>query len=392
MKRLIYLVLLFFAAGLPGCNRGESTFNCGDVINQAVNLIKSHHISIPVPDSLNYDLRHTVVNCQVNSGCFYYGLDPLNNSVDIYNLSTNRFITSLRYFNDGRPGSFPITTFYVHNADSIFLFSEELLTLILVNTGNEIKYKCDLKYALQELEQKHRGLFLDMADKDMVYLKHGNLICFKLGNELYSPPASGFFNTPLIAAFSLRHEKFSGVFGDFPEECSNNPTPLSIGFYLTGTGADSGVLVNFYSLPYLMEITPAGESKKICRKSNHLPDKWEEYSGDFSDFRSFQQYLISNGYYTKCLTGKNGNLKAVVVKHAVTSTTFDRPANAFDAPFSILLCDNNQVAGEANFESSRYNYYNTHLMDEKWLLLDCNNINNPQFREGYLEFDVFELK
>lgn len=384
-------LLIVFMLGCGGCTHRKNEIRCVAERTNSVYLEKTGHVSIPVPDSLNYELRHQKVICERQAECFLVGLDPTRNSIDIYDLNAQKFIRSVQFFDDGRPGSFSISAYCVHRPDSLFLFSEESFQLLLISHKNAISKIWDLKPAMIELNLKYQGLYLDLLDNDMVFDKRKGFIYFKLANELYRPGSAKSFTFPLIAAYDLRKEQFVGVYGNFPAEFREKPNPLSIAFRIEGTGPGNGVLINFYSSHYLIEFFENGLAQEICRKSNYLPSVYPNYTDSFDDFASFQRYVVQNGYYVKCLFDYENNPRVMVIKHAVTDRPETRPANGYDAPFSLMIFEG-KFLGEIPFPSRKYNYFNTQLLDGKFVLMDCNNPYNSEMREGFIEFDVFEIK
>lgn len=383
--RLASILLLVVAQGCRNESYQSPCMPASNLLNQFEQIAR---ISIPVPDSLNYALSFPFLHCFDSTSCLYFGLDETNNSIDVYDMINRAVLSSTRFRNDGSPASFSIEGYFVHNPDSIFLYSEEPPALLLMDYRGNVQERWSLREAALNLADSSSGYFIALLDNEMIFVKSHGIVYFKFSHEWTDPGDTRFFSEPFMAGYHLQTGRFTPIFGRFPEESRLHPNPLSVGFGIVGRGQQNGILLNLFGSHRLWEVTPDGILEGLCRKSHYLPDRLPPFGSDaFGNFYAFQQYLTHNGYYTKCILDKHGSVRYCIVKHGVDLFFPDRMATAFDASFSCIIFDNNQPESEVLFPAKVYNYFNAHYFLGD-LMVDRNNVLNSDHREGVWEFDV----
>jgi hypothetical protein len=92
------------------------------------------NIEVPLKGKVQYN--HSQI--QLKDSCNFIGLDRDFQRLDIFSICDSTFKKSLIFSKDGPDKIFPISSFYYHSADSIFLFSLEALSFQLINEGAQL--------------------------------------------------------------------------------------------------------------------------------------------------------------------------------------------------------------------------------------------------------------
>ena len=362
--------------------------------NPSIVLTKTKTVRIPV-DTIQY--KHFASNVYSNDTLLYYfGLDRGRNAIDIFDINNEVYLASLDFSKEGSPNPLSVTDFYVHNLDSIFVFSSDSYRLQLITIDGNVKYNQVVdNRAINELHYNKSIIGLEPIPAHIYY---------DASNECIWIPATpykregedNFFDQSFLIGYKFAENKLLSFSGQYPKQFSDkNQTPFtqSAWFDILTSPAKNQFKILFFGSPYVMNYdwvkdTVIGYN---CIQSNYLPKEPLEFKGDLESRMERKRFRIKNGLYLSAL-GQFGAYKYFPVRHPQPLKKVSGHLNDFySSSWSVVVLDNDwNTVGEMKFPADTYDIYNLHNTTHGFLV-SKENPNNDKNEEDYLEFEIYNF-
>ena len=247
--RLILLTIFLFL----GCTSTEEKANP----TLTYTILKS--IEIPIEADVQY--AHSQIQL-VNENEFI-GLDQNFSKLDVFSLKDGRFIKSIHFEQDGPNRIYPVSSFYYHNKDSIFLFSLAASSFQLINDGAEVlslfrmddnKYPSEISDTIIGADNRFYPISITQNEEwnlPFVYnSEKGELIVNTLPETYLEGfnDRQSFYSAPIISNFDLSSLEFTKFSGRWPKAIYHKKMAPNNPFTDFSFNADSQeILINFYN-------------------------------------------------------------------------------------------------------------------------------------------------
>lgn len=362
--------------------------------HKSIVLTKTKSVRIPV-DTIQY--KHFISNVYSNDTLLYYfGLDRGRNVIDVFDINNEEYLTSIKFSKEGSKNPLLVTDFYVHNLDSIFVFSSDSYRLQLITINGDIKYNQIVDN--KEINELH-------YNKSIIGLEPiPARIYYDASNECIWIPATpykregeeGFFDQSFLIAYKFAEKKLLSFSGQFPAQYSDkNETPFtqSAWFDILTSPAKNQLNILFFGSPYVMNYNWVKDSVigYNCIQSNYLPKEPLKFKGDLESRMERKRFRIQNGLYLSAL-GQFGAYKYFPVRHPQPLKKADGHLNDFySSTWSVVVLDDDwHTVGEMKFPADTYDIYNLHNTTHGFLV-SKENPNNNKNEEDYLEFEIYNF-
>lgn len=392
MKFRILILILFI---LSSCSKFKENENPG------LSYTVLNSVKIPIAPDVQYE--HSQI--QMVGGNKFVGLDRNFRKLDFFSLEKNKFLSSTKFKNDGPNWIYPVSSFYYHNKDSIFLFSLDASAFQLINQKGQVKNSIridDNQYPPNISEDiigtdnqffpisitQNDGLFIpffyDSKNEEMIFNIVANSYLDGFNDR------QTFYSAPIVSNFDLRTLEFKNFLGKWPKEKYNQqmtPNNVFTGFCLNTNNHDR--LINFYNADKIYSVN---ENKFFNVESNHVKnditlfdiENQKEYSTEeeldaLNDDEAYVNLIydpFENLYYRIFKYSTHGSVGSVHKMEANWSLI------AFTPKFKVL--------GEVEFPASVYNFLQI-LPTEKGLLISKENAWSKENNEQKYEFDLVKI-
>jgi hypothetical protein len=388
----ILIWLIIFVAVLTNCKTNNQEYKCY-TNNELIEASIIKEVKLDVAGlQYNHEFSQTIY---FDNTDWYIGLDIVRNCLDIFDLTNQEFHKSLCFKNDGSEGSIEVTDFYVHNRDSLIIFSEDTKVQIksfenhLVNEWG-LRTEKIVEWSKEELtigfESSVARIYYDS--------KSNKLFIPSVAPVYYSD--DNYFNAPTLVSFNLEDGEYDDIGNFVPDDMKNkglNPNSYSDWYNIVDVDDSENLLIsycgsNFYSKG---KLGLQDNLSLICRKSSAL-ELTQEFNGDMNDINHQKKYTIENGLYRLSFYHSKYNYYITSVRH---NQDFKKPSgllnNTFIAPFSILVLNNNyEHLKEIQIPKEKYNFNKVYPHSEGVLIMK-ENPNDENNEEDLLEFSVFAI-
>ncbi len=357
-------------------------FSCGqDSTNNDKQRVK---VSLVATDKkLSFKIPNNIIN---NSACvlpyftpdssYLYYLSGLTNKICVFNIGSQKLIRIINLEQRGPDGVGWVNGFEVVNPDSIYVTSNYLTRLFLVNSkGKLISY---IDYS----NYKHDGLINPPDSRSLENMR----MAFK-DDKIYLPYyPPGIVNNPpkdtrFVAVVDTQKKVVNTLNVGFPENYwDNEHYPKWFGFFLY----KNRFYIN-YMFSNIIRTSSDGNiwddyiiKSKYAKIDNYIPF---EKPGLSACFPRLVVDTYRNVFY-RFFEFEQGNLKGR------TKTDLMRWPQRFSI---IILDDKLEIIGETVFPKDKYDM-NGYFITDEGLYLSLSNPFNPDYNEDLLEFQLFKIK
>jgi hypothetical protein len=390
-----YLLLLSILLSFLSCSNLKERDN--SQLDYAI--LKSNEI----PIDANVQYEHSQI--QLVDEDTFVGLDQNFSKLDFFSLAENEFLFSTQFENDGPNRIYPVSSFFYHNKDSIFLFSLAASSFQLINHKAEVKalYRMDdnrFPATVSKEIKGNEGQFFPIAITEngefhfpFIYDAKANELLVNIVADSYF---EGFndrqtiYSGPIISNFDLETQEFTQFQGKWPSRIYHQkmvPSNPFTNFCLNSDNQD--VLINFYNANQIFSVK---EDEFFKVESNHA-------KGDITlfDIENQKEYsteeeldaLNDDEAYVNLIYDPYQNLYYRIFKFSNNqdeSGTHKMEANwsliAFTPAFKVL--------GEVEFPASVYNFLQM-IPTEKGLLISKESAWSKKNKEEIYEFDLVKI-
>ncbi|HET8861072.1 DUF4221 family protein [Marivirga sp.] len=355
---------------------------------------------------LNGEDQYNHSQIQLKDSCFVIGLDRDFQKLDIFSYCDQSFNKTIAFSNDGPNRIFPITSFYYHSSDSIFLFSLDASVFQLIDQEANLINEWRL---LENIFPRNVGEEIDggtgyfypfsLTQNGMfnIPFKYDSLAGQLVFNIVAQSSFSGFhdlktfYSSPVLTKYSIKDDTFRDFEGHWPKiyqksEAPNNPFN-NFAFNIS----KNEEIINFYN------------SNNVFSSIN---DKFYEIKSDFID-QSFTLFSITEGFdytteqeleayhndegYVNLVYDTYRKLYYRIAKHA-NKNSGNENMHRMESAWSIVVFNEQyEILGEVLMPKTIYNYLHI-LPTPQGILISKENPYSPTNKEEVYEFDLIEIK
>jgi hypothetical protein len=355
-------------------------------------LIPARTYNIPIEGK---QYQHLAYQMKAEDGNeLLYGLDHVNQKIDIINISQKRYESSID-FSGEKSNINEISQFYVHTTDSIFLFSADLQTFWLINGDGKNLHKWEPLYNVEDEEitgrynfiniyaigQFSTNFFYDGEKKQLIFPVLFMTDGFNILHDfVYQDPPTAFLN--LQDTTNTIH-----LLGKFPLNYQEEEVPLDPACDFVSVEGD--IYQNF---SFSDAIYSVADSTFLTIKSTFKKEEFTKFQRgkDPSTKKQMQVYHFEL-MYEQLIPVPEKRLLARVVKLAQKENSGDRGNVHIQAPWSILIydLDKQEILNEYLFPANKYNFHHIFFKTDGFYVLKENpyDLTNDEeiFSLGYFK-------
>jgi hypothetical protein len=324
-----------------------------------------------------------------------FGLDHVNQKIDLINLSQGRYEHGID-FSDAKNNFNEISQFFVHTADSIFLFSADLQTFWLINSRGENLNQWQPPYNLEDEEiaskynfiniyaigQFNTRFFYDGKTKQLIfpvlYMTDGYNI---LHNFAYKNPPIGFLN--LQDPTNTMHLR-----GKFPINYQEVEVPFDPASDFIKVAGD--IYQNFSFSDAIYSVT---DSTFFTVASTFKKEEFTKFQRgkDPSTKKQMQVYHFEL-MYEQLIPIPDKRRLARVVKLAQEKNSGDKSNVHLQAPWTMIIydLDKKMILCEYLFPANKYDFHHIFFKKEGFYILKENPYDLANDEEVF-SLDYFKL-
>lgn len=372
---LLYLVLFCMACKKPVDSTVESSTNTGNIESRIkFSLAPKDIIEIPIDTlSLNYSLYPG-----------YYANDTIElyitaneniNGLDFYDLNKKRLVKRNIFDRVGPHGILSIRKFFIKSLDSIYIYSDQDLRILLVN------YKGDVLNRIK-VEQPW------MANLLQPFLVKDNVAFFGYMNYGDNRAQTGYKTMRAQDLVRGITREFGPMYPQvFEKYLFYNFLP----FYTYGHNNNFvvrfGSLSQIYNYDISTDSTTVFQMKSVWEVLTIQPDKKaNEFREMDKDHEGLEQGEYLGVYYDRY----NHVYYSIFSQGIPVLSIHGKKQDFMDKPISIIIFNEQfEYCGETLLEKNTY--FNNFLPTKRGLLIPMSHPKNPGNDENKLQFQVFKL-
>tara|TARA_B110000027_G_C16088741_1_gene287313 strand:+ start:350 stop:1522 length:1173 start_codon:yes stop_codon:yes gene_type:complete len=387
-KKIIALLFVFI---LFNCKNGETKkeFLITNTKEHELFLNKDRTININISEDVYYYSFLTQIYSENNTSYLIRQRNRTSDlGIDIIDLSTNKYIKSIKVEKEGDNGVGRLASFYYINNDSILLLNDT--SVITIDSDSKVTSR---KPFINSNDDYFPTV---VSNKTKSFIKGDNFFFSKL--SFSHPSKNDFFETNNIFSFNLKNFKGEEVPNTFFSEKHLNKcwAYSDADFYSTYNEKANELLFSFpiddniykYSLASkkITEIIPSKSSYKKARVN----------SINCNSIRSFDEkkHNYTNFYYSFIIFDKYKNLYYRMGLLPEENYSSKNNYKNFDRKFVITILNSSmEVVGETKVLNSKLEYvYFDWFLNQEGLWISSNNPKNDLFNENTLSYTLFKLE
>lgn len=376
-----FILLLVFVSA---CNKGEN-LGKADASVVSKELVKSSKSLIIPIDSLTVNRSTQLVHYQ-DSKDWLFNLNMSTNEKQMYDLKDKSLHKRLKFPVEGNNGVGRIFSFHIHNLDSIFLFQQFSTDIYLTDTSQSIKNKITV-----QVPEMHTPPFVHSTYFSSPVVVIDDALVVK------TRPADDYKEIT-NDVLSKRHLTYSINLNKGETELLNHKYPndyLEDGYKLFdfsfAKGLDKWVYSFhsdhnlYYSDSMQAGLTAAFSKSKYINGFQSIDvfgsrEQHYKYYASAANYKSILYDKFKNVYYRFCYPEIEVSSEEEIMKYRFLPKLF-----------SILILDSElNVIGETLFDKDKFLSDNAFITEEG-IYLSKNHPDNPELKEDYLSFALFEL-
>jgi|GEM_PF-6205196 hypothetical protein len=392
MKNLLILLTFFL---FLGCTSTEEKANP----TLTYRILKS--IEIPIKANVQY--AHSQI--QLVNEHEFIGLDQNFNKLDVFSLKDDRFIKSIHFEQDGPNRIYPVSSFYYHNKDSIFLFSLAASSFQLINDKakvlslfrmDENKYPSEISNTIVGTDNRFYPISITKNEDwnlPFVYNSDNGELIVNTLPETYLEgfnDRQSFYSAPITSNFDVSSLEFTTFSGRWPKEiyhqkmAPNNPFT---NFCFNATSQE--ILINFYNADKIYSV----KRNKFYKVQSNAA------KGDVTlfDIESTKEYtteeeldaLSRDEGYVNLIYDQFEDKYYRIFKHS--SHNQEGSIHKMEAEWSLVAFTSDfKVLGEVRFPASIYNFLQI-MPTKEGILISKESAFSKHNNEEKYEFDLVKF-
>lgn len=391
MKNLLLLTIFLL---LLACSNSEEKENP----NLNYTILKS--IDIPIEEDVQYN--HSQI--QLMDEDKFVALDQNFSKLDFFSLENNEFLYSTQFESDGPNQIYPVSSFYYHNKDSIFLFSLDASSFQLINQEAEVmdlfrmndnQYPSTISeniigsnnlffpISIIEMGMIHIPFFYNSDTREIIVstVPDTNLEGF---NDRQS-----FYSAPIISSFDIKSLEFNNFYGRWPKVYDQKNTPNNPFNNFCFNSDSQDILINFYNSA---DIYSHKADEFFNVKSNNEKEDFTlfdiEGNRDYTTEEEMEAFDNDEGY-VNLIYDQYQNMYYRIFKGSAHHN--EDNTNKMEANWSLIAFTTEfEVLGEVEFPAAVYNFFQI-VPTPKGLLISKESEWRKNNKENKYEFDLVKI-
>lgn len=320
---------------------------------------------------------------------YLFTLSTMQQRLEVFNVEKGKmdFFINFRDVDELTKNQITIDNYYIHNLDSIFLFSYPTHKLVLINLKTDIEKIWDLKPSLKRFQSEN---FLEVNPSGgniMFFDSKKKLMYFKSHSPFNLDEDYRYYERNNMSVFDLVNSEFIRTIGEYPKNYSNKKEFILNGFnfevipffdkgkYIVSHNAshfineyeiESDKLINAHDAKsnFLDEFDFIPRSSKSQEKMNQLITQGKYKNIFYNKFtKKYYRLATHNQSLKNIANGKNNN------------ATFGRSFSV------IVLNDNFKKQGEYSFINPKnFTFFNLSMHKKGILILYRDPTNENVFK------------
>jgi len=320
---------------------------------------------------------------------FLFNINWNQNSLQIYDLKTGNFKNEVFFQTEGNDAVGRIFGYYVHNMDSIFLFTQQTSEIILIDSASTIKSRIDYEVpGIFSNAFVHNAYFISTP-----ILKNNELLVkTHLQGNYRSMTDEELEKKSITYSVNIESGKVELLDQKYPEDYLNEGLKF---FEYSMAGNTEKVVFSFFGDHRLFYTSAANENELKSKevKSTYLKDKLPLFPVNGAREATYE-YLFASDHYESLLYDKYRNIYYRFAFPAQEFENMKELGRFRDAPnsFSIMILDQNlDVIEELLFDESRLVPNNVFIGTEG-LYISTSHPENPEVKEDKMVFDLLKVE
>lgn len=389
-----YLLLLSTLLILLSCSKSEVKENP----NLSYTILKS--IEIPIAADVQY--AHSQI--QLVDEDKFVGLDQNFRKLDFFSLKENKFLYATEFKNEGPDQIYPVSSFFYHNKDSIFLFSLDASAFQIINQDGQVMkiIRMDENQYPSNISDNIVGsdkLFFPISITEMGMIHIPFYYCSDnkelIVNTIPNTELEGFndrqsfYSAPITSNFDLQQLEFNKFSGRWPKIYDQKNTPNNPFNNFCFNKVNQDIIINFYNAA---DIYSLKGDKFFTVKSNNEKGDFTLFDIDSKRDYSVDEEMESFDHdegYVNIIFDSYENLYYRIFKegtHQKRDST-----NKMEANWSLIAFNLNfEVVGEVEFPAAQYNFFQI-VPTPEGLLISKESEWTKNNKENIYEFDLVKI-
>jgi hypothetical protein len=359
--------------------------------------------TLKIPLKNNNQYIHSQV--QLIDSCTILGLDRNFHKLDVFSICENKFLRSIEFEKEGPNRIYPISSFYYHSNDSIFLYSSDASTFQLIDSEAYVLNEWrlfDSKYpkSISDSIIGGNGSSYPFSYTQNSIFHFPFLYDESRGNLIIQiMPVSelaGFgdrktiFSAPILGRVNLNKGTFEHIRGRWPENYLEEKAPNNPFVHLSLSHDSSNVLLTYFNSDVIFSTK---DNKFFEIPSNYFDDRYTLFSinenADYATEEELDAYHNDEGYVNLVHDSYSG-LYYRIAKHA-NEKNENKSMHRMESAWSIIVFNEQfKILGEVLMPEKVYNYLQI-LPTSNGLLISKENPYSPTNKEEVYEFDLVEI-
>ncbi len=324
-------------------------------------------LTLEVPDTINYNFEFWLIS-QIDSNIYLEGL--VDRKIEIFDLIKNQYVKRINLNFDGPNGVGRISQFYLHNFDSIFVFSKSDYVIYLIDSTSKVVNKYYVNNALQGIDQALSiECFRNYGDR-IVYNSNQNTLLLRTYPPYDLVKDVRMYESPFKILYDIKQDTVISFFGIYPSEFRDINYYYSNDYQVSYCNDCPKNIFSFRRSHDLYEID-LGTNEIVNRfkaKSNFLESSFELIPRE-STFESMSSHFSSAPSYDNIFYDNNKELYYRLVSHNLDGEN--------KKSSSIIVLDKKlNVVGEILLPSGKYFIKSARVMPKGILIYKYNSIEN----------------
>lgn len=364
---------LFILCLLVSCSFEYDNFTDNKPIDYSI----VSKLELNIPDTVNYSFEYWSVK-KINDKYLLIGL--IENKIELFDLSNNKYLKRIDLEWDGPNDVGIVTQFYLHNLDSVFLFSKSHRAIYLINQDGIKLDKYDVNKSLESFNQALSiECFRNYGDR-LRFLPESNSLLLRTYPPYDLVKDIKTYQVPYKILYNIKTRKVDNFFGLFPEEISQGETYYSNDYQVSYCENCPKDVFSFRRSHHLYEIDI--NQNKLLKlhkaKSNYINLNFNLISRN-ADFDKVRNHFLNQPSYVNILYNPKQEQYFRLVNHK-------KLENGTKGTSIIILDKSLEVVGEIILPNNTYFIKSAQVVDNGILIYRYNG------DESKLTYDIISTK
>ena len=387
MKRILIISLIILS--LANCKRSNPTYQNLNVkyIGEDGYNLNWEDIYIPI-DSSTYTVYPIFSGSHLSGRDYLCGYNRKGHSIDIFDITNRTFLMHIFLENRGPDGLNELSGFYIHNWDSIFVYS--YYELCIIDSAGNIHYKKNLK-DFPLVERGKKGNLDATISFNLYYAKERQSVFLNYTPRNVGFCSNEFYKIPFVAEYKLAQDTLELLPINYSEFFMENKDVGDL-FVSYVSLCDNNIIYNFTgeSNIYLYNLQTRQNEAFGARSS--FTKNTTSSIGPNAGLTKIQQHNVESVEFLYTYYDKYRNLFYRLhygdQKYQISENEF----NTYDDKSLYLMIFNKDLELIKELKLDDHTFYPAFFgVTSQGLLLNANNESNPNFNEDIVHFKLLKI-